>query len=197
MQKWREQGVEIVPIAVNMSAMELRDKSLAARIAEILSETGLDAHFLELEMTESSLMYHQNDASIATLIELSDLGIRIAIDDFGAGSDSLKRLKCIPIDTFNNAPCFVHDMLDSLENAHFIKALINFGQNLSLHVIAKGVESQAQLDQLTLQDCDGAQSFLFSQPLSANDFRTLLSLDRSSWQLPHLAFNSCDAFSTH
>ncbi|MCL5424121.1 MAG: EAL domain-containing protein [Gammaproteobacteria bacterium] len=183
LQKWREQGAEIVPIAVNMSAMELRDRSLPTRIAEILSETGLAAHFLELEVSELSLMYHQNDALIATLIELSQLGIRIAIDDFGAGSDSLKRLKCIPIDTLNIAPCFVDDMLGSLENANFIKALINFGQNLALRVIAKGVETQAQLDHLKLQGCDGAQGFLFGKPLSATNFRALLGPERPQWPL--------------
>ncbi|MGP9768164.1 EAL domain-containing protein [Halomonas sp. AOP13-D3-9] len=186
LQAWRAQGVEIVPIAVNMSAIELRDKSLPAHIAEILSETGLEAHFLELEVTESSLIYHENDASIATLFELSQLGIRIAIDDFGSGSASLKRLKCFPLDTLNIAPCFVNDMLDSLENTSFIKALINFGQNLALRVIAKGVETQAQLDQLTLQGCDGAQGFLFSKPLSATDFRALLSPERPKWPLSHL-----------
>ncbi|QNU64899.1 putative bifunctional diguanylate cyclase/phosphodiesterase [Vreelandella titanicae] len=174
LQRWREQGLEIVPIAVNMSAMELRDRSLPARITEMLSETRLDAHFLEIEVTESSLMYHQDEAVIATLVELNNLGIRIAIDDFGAGSESLKRLKCFPINTINIAPCFVHDMLESLENLNFIKALINFGQSLALRVIAKGVEAQTQLDQLILQGCDGAQGFLFSKPLSANDYQALL-----------------------
>ncbi len=174
LQRWREQGLEIVPIAVNMSAMELRDRSLPARITEMLSETRLDAHFLEIEVTESSLMYHQDEAVIETLVELNNLGIRIAIDDFGAGSESLKRLKCFPINTINIAPCFVHDMLESLENLNFIKALINFGQSLALRVIAKGVEAQTQLDQLILQGCDGAQGFLFSKPLSASDYQALL-----------------------
>ena len=175
LQAWREEGMSIVPIAVNMSAMELRDKSLPVRIAHILSKTGLDAHFLELEMTESSLVYHENDVSIATLAELSRLGIRIAIDDFGTGTASLKRLKCFPLDTLNIAPCFVHDMLESPENASFIEALIHFGQNLSLRVIAKGVETQTQLERLARLDCDGAQGFLFSKPLSAQDFTKLLS----------------------
>ncbi|WP_167470090.1 putative bifunctional diguanylate cyclase/phosphodiesterase [Vreelandella andesensis] len=174
LQAWREEGMAIVPIAVNMSAMELRDKSLPARIAHILSKTGLDAHFLELEMTESSLVYHEDDVSIATLAALSRLGIRIAIDDFGTGTTSLKRLKCVPLDTLNIAPCFVHDMLDSQENAGFIEALIHFGQNLSLRVIAKGVETQAQLDRLAMLGCDGAQGFLLGKPLSAQDFTTLL-----------------------
>ena len=174
LQRWREQGLEIVPIAVNMSAMELRDRSLPARITEMLSETRLDAHFLEIEVTESSLMFHQDEAVIATLVKLKNLGIRIAIDDFGAGSESLKRLKYFPINTINIAPCFVHDMLESLENLNFIKALINFGQSLALRVIAKGVEDQAQLDHLILQGCDGAQGFLFSKPLSANDYQALL-----------------------
>ena len=182
LQSWREQGIEIVPIAVNMSAVELRDRSLPARIAEMLSEMGLEAHFLKLEVSESSLSYHQDDAVIATLVELKNLGIRIAIDDFGAGNDSLKRLKCFPIDTINIAPCFVHDMLDSLENANFFKALISFGQSLNLRVIAKGVETQAQLDHLILQGCDGAQGFLFSKPLLVNDYQALLKAGDLRWQ---------------
>lgn len=189
LQAWREEGVEIVPIAVNMSAIELRDEALPARIADILSTTGLEAHFLELEVTESSLMHHHIEASMSTLIELSQLGIRIAIDDFGAGSANLKHLKCFPIDTFNIAPCFIHEMLDSKENAGFIKALINFGQNLAVRVIAKGVETQAQLDHLKLQGCDSAQGFLVSKPLSAKDFRNLLGADRPRWQLPRHALS--------
>jgi diguanylate cyclase (GGDEF)-like protein len=173
LQAWREEGVEIVPIAVNISAIELHDKSLPTRIAEILAETKLEARFLELEVTENSLMHH-TDASASALAELSSLGIRIAIDDFGAGTASLMHLKRFPIDTLNIAPCFVHDMIDSPDDASFIKAIINLGQNLALRVIAKGVETQAQLDHLTSQGCDGAQGFLFSEPLSAADFRGLL-----------------------
>lgn len=184
LQAWREEGVEIVPIAVNISAIELRDKTLPARISDILAQTGIEAHFLEIEITENSLMHHHTEASISTLIELGERGIRIAIDDFGTGSANLKHLKCFPIHTFNIAPCFVHDMLESLESASFIKALINFGQNLALRVIAKGVETQAQLDFLKLQGCDVAQGFLLSKPLSATGFCQLLRLGRPKRQLP-------------
>jgi len=178
LQAWRCEGGDIVPIAVNMSAMQLRDKTLPTRVAEILTRTGLDARFLELEVSESSLMHLQTDDAIMTLVALSRMGIRIAIDDFGEGSASLKQLQCFPIDTINLAPCFVHDMLDNRENALFIKSLINFGQNLSMRVNAKGVETLAQLDHLELQGCEGAQGFLFSKPLSATDFRALLGSDR-------------------
>jgi diguanylate cyclase (GGDEF)-like protein/PAS domain S-box-containing protein len=181
LQAWREQGVEIVPMAVNVSAIELSDKTLPARIAEILAETGLEPRFLELEVTESNLLHH-SDASVSTLVELSDLGIRIAIDDFGAGSASLQHLRRFPIDTLNIAPCFVHKMLNNAEDASFIKALINLGQNLALRVIAKGVETRAQLDYLKSQGCDGAQGFLFSKPLSATDFLALLGPAQPSWQ---------------
>ncbi|MGM0543986.1 MAG: putative bifunctional diguanylate cyclase/phosphodiesterase [Pseudomonadota bacterium] len=178
LQAWRCEGGDIVPIAVNMSAMQLRDKTLPARVAEILARTGLDARFLELEISESSLMHLQNDDAIMTLVELSHMGIRIAIDNFGEGSTSLKQLQCFPIDTINLAPCFVHDMLDNRENSLFIRSLINFGQNLFMRVNAKGVETLAQLDHLELQGCEGAQGFLFSKPLSATDFRALLGSDR-------------------
>ncbi|WP_186436933.1 putative bifunctional diguanylate cyclase/phosphodiesterase [Vreelandella titanicae] len=182
LQSWRADGIEIVPIAVNISAIELRDITLPVRIAQILAETGLDAHFLELEITESNLLHNQIDASTSTLVELSHLGIRIAIDDFGAGNASFKYFKCFPIDTVNIASCFIHDMLDKQENAVFIKALISFGQNLSLRVIAKGVENQEQLELLKLQACDGAQGFLFSKPLSTADFCVLLRADQPEWQ---------------
>lgn len=174
LRAWRAEGAQIVPIAVNISAIELQDHTLPARIAEILAETGIEAHFLELEVTESSILHNQNDTTTSTLVALSRLGIRIAIDDFGAGHASLKYLKCFPIDTVNIAPCFIHDMFDKPENAIFINALINFGQNLSLRVIAKGIETQAQMDHLMLQGCDGAQGFLFSKPLSAENFYALL-----------------------
>ncbi|MBS9405674.1 EAL domain-containing protein [Halomonas sp. TRM85114] len=187
LQAWRKQGVDIVPMAVNMSAIELSDKTLPARIADILAETGLDARFLELEVTETDLM-HLTDASASTLFELSDLGIRIAIDDFGVGSASLMHLKRFPISSLNIAPCFVHDMLDNPDDARFLKAIINLGQTLDMCVIAKGVETQAQLDRLTLQGCDGAQGFLFSAPLSATDFRALLGGPaRTTWQQHQVA----------
>ncbi len=178
LQAWRSEGGDIVPISVNMSVMQLRDKTLPVRVAEILGRTGLDARFLELEVSESSLMHLQTDDAIMTLAELSHMGIRIAIDDFGEGSASLKQLQCFPIDTVNLAPCFVYDMPENRGNALFNKSLINFVQNLSLRVNAKGVETLAQLDHLELQGCEGAQGFLFSKPLSASDFRALLGSDR-------------------
>ncbi|MBR2515575.1 MAG: EAL domain-containing protein [Halomonas sp.] len=174
LQAWREEGIEIVPIAVNMSAIELHDKRLAAYVADILAKTGVEARYLELEVSGSSLVHHQNDVTISTLTALRALGIRIAMDDFGAGDTSLKHLQRFPLDTINIAPCFVQEMLDNLENASFTRALISFGQQLSLRVIAKGVETTAQFDYLKLHGCDGAQGFLFSKPLSARDFRLLL-----------------------
>jgi len=180
LQTWHEEGIEIVPIAVNMSIIELQNKHLAAYVAEILANTGVEAHYLELEVSGSSLVHHLNDVAISTLTALRALGIRIAIDDFGAGDTSLKHLYRFPLDTVNIAPCFVQEMLVTLENASFTKALISFGQQLSLRVIAKGVETAAQCDYLKLHGCDGAQGFLFSKPLSAKDFRLLLSASQTS-----------------
>ncbi|UXZ54891.1 EAL domain-containing protein [Halomonas sp. 7T] len=174
LQAWRDEGREIVPIAVNMSVIELHDKRLAAYVADVLANTGVEAHFLEVEVSGSSLVHHLNDVTISTLSALRALGIRIAMDDFGAGDTSLTHLQRFPLDTINIAPCFVQEMLNNLGNANFIRALISFGQQLSLRVIAKGVETTAQFEHLKLHGCDGAQGFLFSKPLSANDFRLLL-----------------------
>lgn len=183
LQAWREEGIEIVPIAVNMSVIELHDKRLAAYVADVLANTGVEARFLEVEVSGSSLVHHQNDVTISTLSALRALGIRIAMDDFGAGDTSLTHLQRFPLDTINIAPCFVQEMLNNLENASFTRALISFGQQLSLRVIAKGVETTAQFEHLKLHGCDGAQGFLFSKPLSANDFRLLLGATQSSDRL--------------
>ena len=173
LQAWREEGSETVPIAVNISVIELHDKRLAACVADVLANTGIEAHFLEIEVSGNSLVHHQSDVTISTLSALRALGIRIAMDDFGAEDTSLTHLQRFPLDTINIASCFVQEMLDNLENASFIRALISFGQQLSLRVIAKGIETTAQFEHLKLHGCDGAQGFLFSKPLSASDFRLL------------------------
>lgn len=187
LQAWRREGGDIVPIAVNMSAMQLRDKSLPTRVAEILDRTGLEAHFLEMEMAEGSLMDLCNDASISTLSELSRMGIRITIDDFGDGRTSLKQLQCFPINTVNLAPCFAKEMHNNQKSQVFTKALINFLKDLSFRVNAKGVETLAQLNYLEMQGCDGAQGFWLSKPLSATHFGVLLGSDRPKLLLRQLA----------
>ncbi|MGM0826007.1 MAG: EAL domain-containing protein [Pseudomonadota bacterium] len=187
LQVWRREGGDIVPIAVNMSAMQLRDKSLPARVAEILDRTGLEAHFLEMEMAEGSLMDLCNDTSISTLSELSRMGIRITIDDFGDGRTSLKQLQCFPINTVNLAPCFAKEMHNNQKSQVFTKALINFLKDLSFRVNAKGVETLAQLNYLEMQGCDGAQGFWLSKPLSATHFGVLLGSDRPKLLLRQLA----------
>jgi len=160
------------------SDMQLRDKPLPAGGAQEATRTGRDAHFLELDVSESSLFHLQSDASILTPIELSHMRIHIAIDDLGEGGASLKQLQCFPVNSISLAPRFVNYMLGNRENSLFIKSLIHLGQNLSLRVNAKGIETLAQSDHLEQQGCDGAQGFLFSKPLSATDFLALLGSDR-------------------
>lgn len=187
LQAWRREGGNIVPIAVNMSTMQLRDKSLPTRVADILDRTGLEAHFLEMEVAESSLVHLHTDASISTLSELSRMGIRITIDDLGDGCASLKQLQCFPINTVNLAPCFAKKMHNNSKSHVFTKALINFLKDLSFRVNAKGVETLAQLNYLEMQGCDGAQGFWLSKPLSATHFGVLLGPDHPKLQLRQLA----------
>ena len=187
LQAWRREGGDIVPIAVNMSAMQLRDTSLPARVAEILARTGLEAHFLELEISEEDLIQLHTDASISTLRELSRMGIRIAIDDFGNGRASLNQLQHFPIDTVNLAPCFASSMCYNPQSNVFTKALIGFLKDLSLRVNAKGVETLAQRNYLALQGCNGAQGFWLSRPLSATHFRLLLDPEQANTRLCSLS----------
>jgi EAL domain-containing protein (putative c-di-GMP-specific phosphodiesterase class I) len=159
----------VVPVAVNISAVEFRHRDFLEGITLILQETGLAASYLELELTESVLM-QDVASSTAVLDALRSLGVGLAIDDFGTGYSSLSHLKSFPIGTLKIDQSFVRDITTDADDATIVSAVIGMGRNLKLRVIAEGVETDAQLAFLRMQRCDEGQGFKFSHPLSAEDF---------------------------
>jgi EAL domain-containing protein (putative c-di-GMP-specific phosphodiesterase class I) len=139
-----------------------------------LHESGLDAAYLELEITETSIM--QKAQAVADLaMRLRDSGVRISIDDFGTGYSNLSYLKHIPIDKIKIDRSFVHDMLEDAEDEAITEAIVRLGQSLQLRVIAEGVESRAQMERLFSLGCHEVQGFLYSRAVSSEIFQGFLA----------------------
>jgi diguanylate cyclase (GGDEF)-like protein/PAS domain S-box-containing protein len=155
-------------VEVNLSARQVDDPQIVATVAQILSETGLNPSYLTLEITESALM---NDAAAAlsVLRALKELGVTLAIDDFGTGYSSLSYLQRFPLDILKIDKTFVDELGTAPEGSEIISAVINLAHALGLQVIAEGVETELQLEELERLDCDFAQGYLFSRPVPAHE----------------------------
>jgi len=152
----------------------LRGDGLVGRIARILDETGLDPSCLELELTESLLMENINVTS-AMLDDLRMLmGLKLSIDDFGTGYSSLSYLKRFPLDTLKLDRSFIRDVATDSNDAAIVRSVIGLAHDLSLEVIAEGVENEEQLTFLREHGCDQVQGYYFSEPLPAEEFFELL-----------------------
>jgi diguanylate cyclase (GGDEF)-like protein/PAS domain S-box-containing protein len=176
-QAWIEAGLHVVPVSVNISAVEFRREDFLADVALILKETGVAPRYLELELTESILM-QDTESSASVLVAIKAMGMHLAIDDFGTGYSSLSYLKRFPIDALKIDQSFVRDITTNADDATIVNAVIGMGKNLKQRVIAEGVETAEQLALLQLQQCDEGQGFLFSPPLGADDFAEWLTADR-------------------
>jgi PAS domain S-box-containing protein len=173
-QAWRRAGYPAVHVAVNIASPHFRQGGLVASVAAALKESALDPALLEVELTESMLMQGV-DATLDTLFKLKDMGVRLAIDDFGTGYSSLSYLKRFPLDTLKIDRSFIKDLPRDAEDAAITRAIIAMAHSLKLEVVAEGVESAEQLAFLQQHGCDVVQGYLFSQPLGAEDFGTLLA----------------------
>jgi diguanylate cyclase (GGDEF)-like protein len=168
---WQALGYQGLRVSVNLSARQFEGADLVGVVKRVLQDTGLRAHDLELEITESLLM-RDTERTRAIFEELKDLGVRIAIDDFGTGYSSLAYLTTFPLDCLKIDRSFVHDITTNEDNRTVAEAIIGLGHSLRLDVVAEGVETEEQLT--TLAGCDGFQGFLISRPLAADDVPTLL-----------------------
>jgi diguanylate cyclase (GGDEF)-like protein len=177
-KSWQEAGFAPLSVAVNLSARQFQQQNLSSVVARILQETGLDPHYLELELTESSIMENAESA-VRTLGELKEMGVKIAVDDFGTGYSSLGYLKRLPIDKLKIDQSFVRDVTTDPDDAALVMAIIALAHNLRLEVVAEGVETEEQRRFLHLLRCDGWQGYLFSKPLPVGAFEELLSEGQS------------------
>jgi diguanylate cyclase (GGDEF)-like protein/PAS domain S-box-containing protein len=163
---WQAAGLKPVCVAVNLSARQFRQQDLVELVTRILRETGLDAAYLELELTESMIM-HDVEATIATLTRLKAIGVKFSIDDFGTGYSSLSYLKRFPIDFLKIDQSFVRDLTTDPDDAAITKTIISMAHDLGHKVIAEGVETEEQKSFLQLHHCDEMQGYLFSRPVPA------------------------------
>jgi len=163
---WLSEGLPPFRMAVNLSARQFKQSNLPTMLTEILAETGIDPHMLELEITESSAMDNPETA-ILHLRRLREMGVKLAIDDFGTGYSSLSYLKLFPVNRLKIDRSFVKDIASGSDDAEIAAATIALAHTLGKEVVAEGVETNAQLKFLRYQQCDIVQGYFFSHPLSA------------------------------
>lgn len=178
-QSWLDAGLTPMPVAINISAVELRSKDFVQGVRAVLDETGLDARYLEFELTETALM-QDPQSTIAVLRELKDMGVRLTLDDFGTGYSSLSYLKRFPIDALKIDKSFVRGLCTNAGDASIVSAVINMGKSFGLKVIAEGVETREQFLRLQAQRCAEGQGYYFQAPIAAREFTKLLGSDLST-----------------
>jgi predicted signal transduction protein with EAL and GGDEF domain len=167
-KQWQDEGLEVTPIAVNVSAVQFRHEGFRDMIRTVLQDTGLAPQHLELELTESLLLANL-DLTIAVLQELNSIGVRLAIDDFGTGYSSLSYLKNFPVNKLKIDRSFVRDVAENHDDAAIATAIISLAKSLSLKVVAEGVETEEQITFLRARGCDEIQGFYFCKPIAGDE----------------------------
>jgi diguanylate cyclase (GGDEF)-like protein/PAS domain S-box-containing protein len=171
---WQETLAREFPVAVNISASQLRRPEFMSRLKAILRDHALSVHLLEIELTESAFMQHAA-AEAVSLHELRELGIGVSVDDFGMGYSSLSYLKHFPITKLKIDRSFVRDMVNDANDAAIVRAILAMAQSMRIPVCAEGVENDEQLDFLLEHNCEFAQGYLFGRPMEADALYRLLS----------------------
>ncbi len=174
MRAWLDQGMAPFMMAVNLSTTQFRHPDLPQLVSNILAQEQLEPQYLELELTEGTAM-HDPLAAIAVMDKLHELGVRMAIDDFGIAYSSLSYLKKFKIYKLKIDQSFVRDISTDPDDRAIVAAIINLARSLGLHTIAEGVEHPAQLEYLREQGCDEIQGYYYSRPLSAGQFEAYVS----------------------
>ena len=171
---WQNSGYQHIPVSVNVSPRQFRQDGFAEKVAQVLNETGLDTLSIEIELTESILMYDE-ELVMARLELLTARGVRLSIDDFGTRYSSMKYLKRLPIHTLKIDMSFVADITTNPNDKAICEAIITMAHSLNLKVVAEGIETREQLDVLRSIGCDIVQGFWFHKPISAEKITDLLS----------------------
>jgi diguanylate cyclase (GGDEF)-like protein/PAS domain S-box-containing protein len=170
---WLDAGMPPVRVAVNISAVEVRDKDFVEGVRSVLAETGLEPGSLELEVTETALL--QNSKAVATVLQaIKDLGVHLALDDFGTGYSSLSHVRRLPIDALKIDRSFIRELATNSDDASVVRAMISMGRSLQMKVVAEGVETREQLECLRRYGCPEGQGYYFSKAIDAADFTRLL-----------------------
>ncbi len=187
LQAWRElgHGINNFTMAVNLSPRHFATTGLATMIAGVIEQAEIDPGKLHLDTSDRVLM-DMNESTLANFERLKRIGIKFALDDFGTGYSSLGYLRSFPIDMLKINRSFVQDLPNSADNQAIVATIISLANSLGLSVVAKGIESRAQLTALEQLGCHFAQGFLFSRPLSADEFLALVLEQRDMRIIPQV-----------
>ena len=175
---WADQGLPLLPVSVNVSMKSLHNAGFVATLQAALGAAALPGHLIEVEITESAAMADP-ERTFAILGDIRALGVRIAIDDFGTGFSSLSRLRRLPVDIIKIDRSFVSNMVETADDAALVRAIIGLAGTMRKHIIAEGVETEAQRARLLEFGCWEAQGFLFAAPLRPEEFARIL--ERQDW----------------
>ena len=162
---WHDEGMPGIRMAVNLSARQFNDRGLARALEEAIGACRVDPSAIELEIAEPSLA--RSSRMKSTIEELKEIGVRIAIDNFGSGGCSFTELRDLPVDTIKIAPDFIQNMLHRSDDAALVQAIITVGRGLDKRIVAEGVESREQMRYLVDRRCTEMQGFFFGKPLPA------------------------------
>jgi diguanylate cyclase len=179
---WQRRQMPFLRVAVNVSPLQFRQANFIKKIRSALQEHGLDATYLEIELTEATLMSNA-ETSVALLEELSELGVVVAIDDFGTGYSSMSYLQRFPIDKLKIDRSFISDVASNAGDASIVRAIISLAHGLRLKVIAEGVESEEQLGILRRMGCDQYQGFFRSAAVPAAEIEKFVREDAERMNL--------------
>ena len=176
-KEWQDKGYKPIRVSVNISPIQLRQWDFVNLLERILEEVQLDPSYLELEITENSLMESMEE-NIEILDRLRQMGVRIALDDFGTGYSSLNYLQQLPINSMKIDKSFVQDIANDRNKSYIAESIIQLAHRLNLEVIAEGVETEEQLRTLVNKNCDIIQGFIFSEPLPSGQVERILRRGR-------------------
>lgn len=180
-KEWQDMGYCDLRVAVNLSALQFRERNISRDVTKALEISGLDPSYLELELTESAIM-QDIEASLASLRSFKDMGVTIAIDDFGTGYSSLSHLRRFPLDAIKIDRSFIKDIVNNQDDATISTAIIAMAHSLNLRVVAEGIETEEQLHLLFSKGCNEGQGYLFSRPLPRNEIAKFLSTHGTNWE---------------
>jgi predicted signal transduction protein with EAL and GGDEF domain len=171
---WQQAGFSPICVSVNLSARQFKQPDFADKVSEVLRETGLSARYLDLEITENTVM-RDIEMNITNLARLTDMGVSFAIDDFGTGYTSLGWLRKLPIEKLKIDKSFMNDIEEANGNRAIINAIIALAHNLKLKVVAEGVETEKDVSFLRSGGCDEMQGYVFSKAVPAKEITTFIS----------------------
>jgi diguanylate cyclase (GGDEF)-like protein len=174
-RSWQDRGLQVMRVAVNVSALQFRRLDLVETVRSALNDAGVEARYLEIELTETALMTHPEE-SVEILERLSRMGVIVSVDDFGTGYSSMSYLRRFPIDKLKIDRSFISHLMTSTDDASIVRAIISLAHGLRLKVVAEGVETAEQVACLQKLGCDQFQGYYFGRPVAAAAFEEMMKI---------------------